>query len=156
MSNVLALTHAFLAYSLSEVFDRSNSSAVFAALFPDLDIFLNFASPFVRNGVVHSVLFGVICVFLVQIAFARRNISEGFVIGFISHLGVDFLSLNGIMLLFPLQKFLSIGLITEYSAVANLAILSISSFAILEKRSKTLSKIVRSLISQTSIGSERH
>ena len=145
-SYMLALIHAYTAFCATDIVDRPKNAAVFGSLIPNIDILLNLYTPFVRNGITHSIIFALFCGILVQTIFGRRKITEGFVIGTISHLSLDLLTMNGLMLFFPAEGFFSFNLISGYRIVSNLAILAFCTFATVEKRTEIVREIVNSIL----------
>lgn len=144
---MFALTHAVAGLAISDLIDNSRSAAVLAALVADFDMALNFAQPFIRNGAMHSITAALILTFIVKIAFADDRIWKGFLSGYISHLFIDILGMNGIMLFFPVNWFFSFNVLQGYGLVSNLAIMSFATIATVEKRTHTVRNIINSIVS---------
>ena len=137
---MLAFTHLVFAFALANLTGKNQKAAVLFAFLPEIDILVNQITPFVRNGIFHSLLLSLVVVFLIQVTFSNTDITYGAFTGLSSHLLLDLFSFERIMLLFPLKEFYSLSLFPSYGLMENLAIISLSFLILLESQNPTVSE----------------
>lgn len=123
---MIAFTHLVFGVAIGKLFDLRTGTVMIFAVLSDLDQIFVFASPLVRNGVLHSVIAGVFLSTCLLLGFDRPSTAKSGFAGYISHISLDLLCINGIMALYPLKNFYSLGLTTETDLLANFSVLSFS------------------------------
>ena len=132
---MLTPTHMLVALALAYIFKLPKLPAFLAALALDLDIVLNLTGlgfPFVHRGIIHTPLF-LIALTAVWYYYGRRSksaeaantgLSVG--IGGLSHVALDFVTIPGVPLLFPLFSFIAVSMVDYANIVANAGIIILS------------------------------
>lgn len=139
---MLGFTHMIFAFALVKLMKKNEISGVIFALMPEIDILLDHITPFVRNGIFHSLMAVIVITSLIEAIFADRDITEGTLIGFSSHIMLDILSFDRIMIFFPIQSFYSLDLLATYGLMENLAVISVSIMILLESENPTVSRLI--------------
>lgn len=127
---MIGLTHIVFGLAIGKTLDLRIGTVILFAVLPDIDRIFVFASPLIRNGVTHSLIGGVFLCVCVMAGFDRSSTAKSSFVGYISHLSLDILCINGLMILYPIEKFYSLGLTTETDLVANFSALSLSTLLV--------------------------
>lgn len=138
---MLAFTHILFAFALSRFAGKNTTAAVLFAVFPEVDILFNQITPFVRNGIFHSILAALVATAVSQAVFSDKKITYGALIGCSSHLLLDILSFERIMLFFPIKSFYSLNLFPTYGLMENLAVISLAVLILMESENPTVSEL---------------
>ncbi|MBN1923996.1 MAG: metal-dependent hydrolase [Nanoarchaeota archaeon] len=121
------LTHVIFGLALSECLSLNIFYVILGAVIPDFDYFFGVG----HRTVMHSLLFIIIISFLIYYKNKRKGIS--LFIGFSSHLILDTLTTQGVMLLWPLKTFFSYNLFNSTANAPNFTVIIISFVLIINK-----------------------
>ncbi len=116
----MTITHVVFSLALSAVLILNTPFTVLGAIIPDMDYLVRIE----HRTFMHSFLFIIIILLIFYRRSPRKTIS--FTIGFLSHLMLDVITPNGIMVFYPLQEFFTLGITNSYNSVHNLLIILLS------------------------------
>jgi inner membrane protein len=131
---MLAPTHFFFALALAYLLRMPRLPMAIGGIAPDLDVLLQESFPLVHRGIVHTPFFLAVSVVLLFLI-SENWLAYSFGAGFLAHLLLDVITPVGIPLLYPLQTYFSLSLVTYNNVIANLGIIGFSLLTILIYRS---------------------
>lgn len=114
------LSHVTLALAISECLSLNILWVVMGSLIPDIDYLIGVT----HRTIMHSLLFTAIIGFA-AVKYDKRK-GTSLIIGLLSHLLLDVLTIQGVMLLWPVQNFYSYSLFPSLNDTMNLLIVIIS------------------------------
>jgi membrane-bound metal-dependent hydrolase YbcI (DUF457 family) len=117
---MMSITHALFALALSVVLVLDIPLAIIGGIIPDIDYLVGME----HRAFLHSFLF----IGLILAVFVGRSPKKtiSFTIGYLTHLVLDVITPQGIMLLYPWQKFFTLNLVGSYDPTMNLFLLLLS------------------------------
>ncbi|MFB6203601.1 MAG: metal-dependent hydrolase [Candidatus Nanohaloarchaea archaeon] len=131
---MISVTHLIFGLAVAYILDRRVATAMIFSVAPDFDITFSFMYPFTHRGITHTFLAAGVFTLLTYVYTEDRVSAESCALGYLSHLGLDLLTLSGMHLLFPFQGSFSLGMSSAYSLKANTAIIALSGGAMAAKK----------------------
>ncbi len=124
------ITHVIVGLAVSESLMLSTITVIIGAIIPDLDCLLGIP----HRTVTHSMIF-LITLSLLAWRFKGRKQGLALFVGLISHLMLDSITIMGIPLLYPLNKYFSFNLTTSNNFSFNIGFIILSIILLINKDS---------------------
>ncbi len=131
---MLTPTHMFFSLALAYIFRLPKAMAFLAGLLIDLDIIFNILGlgfPFIHRGIVHTPLFILAVTGIWYYSRKKSKNAIAFGVGGLSHLFLDLITDQGIMLLYPFAGYFVFYLASYANLFANAGIVLLSLAVIL-------------------------
>jgi membrane-bound metal-dependent hydrolase YbcI (DUF457 family) len=126
---MIVITHMFFGLALAYIFKLPKLPVLLTSLALDLDVvfgIMGLGFPFMHRGLVHTPIFILVITTLWYYGRKRDSNALGLGLGGLSHLLLDFITNEGIMLLYPLPVFFVLPIVSYANIFANAGIILLS------------------------------